>query len=75
MARPEGSDPFTVHRARRGQARGVVAYAISGGPLPEWSILRCYNLASVHRTLRVTPAIEARLADHVGAIEEIVALP
>jgi hypothetical protein len=32
------------------------------------------NLACVHQTLRVTPAMEAGLADHVWAIEEIVAL-
>jgi hypothetical protein len=29
----------------------------------------------VHQTLRVTPAMEAELGDHVWAIEEIVALP
>jgi hypothetical protein len=28
----------------------------------------------VHQTLRVTPAMEAGLADHVWTIEEIVAL-
>jgi hypothetical protein len=28
----------------------------------------------VHPTLRVTPAMEAGLADHVWAIEEIIAL-
>ena len=33
-----------------------------------------YNFARVHQTLRVTPAMEAGLADHVWAIEEIVAL-
>jgi hypothetical protein len=33
-----------------------------------------YNFARVHQTLRVTPAIEAGLADHVRTIEEIVAL-
>jgi hypothetical protein len=33
-----------------------------------------YNFAGVHQTLRVTPAMEAGLADHVWAIEEIVAL-
>jgi hypothetical protein len=32
-----------------------------------------YNFARVHQTLRVTPA-EAGIADHVWAIEEIVAL-
>jgi hypothetical protein len=33
-----------------------------------------YNFARVHQTLRVTPAMEAGLADHVWSIEEIVAL-
>lgn len=33
-----------------------------------------YNFAKVHQTLRVTPAMEAGVADHVWSIEEIVAL-
>ena len=33
-----------------------------------------YNFARVHQTLRVTPAIEAGIADHVWNIEEIVGL-
>jgi hypothetical protein len=33
-----------------------------------------YNFARVHQTLRVTPAMEAGIADHVWSIEEIVAL-
>jgi hypothetical protein len=32
------------------------------------------NFARVHQTLRVTPAMEAGIADHVWSIEEIVAL-
>jgi hypothetical protein len=31
-----------------------------------------YNFGRVHQTLRVTPAMEAGLADHVWAIEESV---
>ena len=34
----------------------------------------CYDFARVHQTLRVTPAMEAGLADYVWAIEEIVSL-
>jgi hypothetical protein len=30
-----------------------------------------YNFARLHKTLRVTPAMEARLADHVWSLEEI----
>lgn len=33
-----------------------------------------YNFVRVHRTLRVTPAMEAGVADHVWDLEEIVAL-
>ena len=33
-----------------------------------------YNFARVHKTLPVTPAMEAGLADHVWSIEEIVGL-
>ncbi|MDB5290113.1 MAG: transposase [Phycisphaerales bacterium] len=34
-----------------------------------------YNFARIHKTLRVTPAMEAGLADHVWEIEDLVALP
>ena len=33
-----------------------------------------YNFARVHKTLRVTPAMEAGIADHVWSIEEVVSL-
>jgi IS1 family transposase len=33
-----------------------------------------YNLARIHQTLRVTPAMEAGVSDHVWSIEEIVGL-
>jgi hypothetical protein len=33
-----------------------------------------YNFCRVHQTLRVTPAMEAGLADHVWEIEELIAL-
>ncbi len=33
-----------------------------------------YNFCRVHQTLRVTPAIEAGIADHVWSIEEMAAL-
>jgi IS1 family transposase len=33
-----------------------------------------YNFCRVHQTLRVTPAMEAGLADHVWTLEELVAL-
>jgi len=33
-----------------------------------------YNFARIHRTLRVTPAMEAAVADHVWTLEEIAAM-
>ncbi len=33
-----------------------------------------YNFCRVHKTLRVTPAMEAGLSDHVWDIEELVSL-
>jgi len=33
-----------------------------------------YNFARIHQTLRVTPAMEAGVADHVWSIDEIIAL-
>ncbi len=33
-----------------------------------------YNFARIHQTLRVTPAMEAGVADHVWSLEEIVGL-
>lgn len=33
-----------------------------------------YNFCRVHQTLRVTPAMEARIADHIWSIEELVSL-
>lgn len=33
-----------------------------------------YNFARIHKTLRVTPAMQAELADHVWSVEEIVTL-
>jgi hypothetical protein len=33
-----------------------------------------YNFGRVHQTLRVTPAMEAGVTDHVWGVEEIVGL-
>ena len=33
-----------------------------------------YNFGRVHQSLRITPAMEAGIADHVWSIEEVVAL-
>jgi hypothetical protein len=33
-----------------------------------------YNFCKIHQTLRVTPAMEAGLSDHVWDIEELIGL-
>jgi hypothetical protein len=33
-----------------------------------------YNFCRIHQTLRVTPAMEAGISDHVWTLEEIVSL-
>ncbi len=33
-----------------------------------------YNFCRIHSSLRVTPAMEAGIADHVWSLEEVVAL-
>jgi len=33
-----------------------------------------YNFCRIHQTLRITPAMEAGLTDHVWTLEEVVAL-
>jgi hypothetical protein len=33
-----------------------------------------YNFGRIHKTLRVTPAMQAGLADHVWSLEELVLL-
>lgn len=33
----------------------------------------CYNLCRIHKSLRVTPAMEAGITDHVWEISELLA--
>ncbi len=33
-----------------------------------------YNFCRIHQSLRVTPAMEAGIADHIWSIEEVLAL-
>jgi hypothetical protein len=41
----------------------------------EFSIYHAfYNFCRVHQTLRLTPAMEAGLTDHVWSLEELVGL-
>ncbi|MBI3682535.1 MAG: hypothetical protein HY235_19315 [Acidobacteria bacterium] len=40
-----------------------------------WAVLACrvafYNFCRVHKTLRVTPAMQAGIADHIGTVREL----
>jgi hypothetical protein len=33
-----------------------------------------YNFSRIHQTLRVTPALEAGIANHVWSLDEVIAL-
>ncbi len=33
-----------------------------------------YNFCRIHQTLRVTPAMQARVSDHLWSIEEMIGL-
>jgi hypothetical protein len=35
--------------------------------------VRRYNFGRIHQTLRVTPAMEAGIADHVWSVRELLA--
>lgn len=50
---------------------------VKASPKIKWGIAlhyMHYNFARVHQSLRVTPAMEAGITDHVWNLEEIVAL-
>jgi len=34
-----------------------------------------YNFCRIHQTLRVTPAMEAGITDHVLSLDEVIDLP
>jgi len=43
----------------------------------EYAIALCfmyYNFCRIHQSLRVTPAMEAGVADHVWSLDEVIAL-
>jgi hypothetical protein len=46
----------------------------SGRPVTVALYFMYYNFGRVHQTLRVTPAMEAGVSDHVWSVEEIVRL-
>ena len=47
---------------------------MNGSPDPKHISTSFYDFARVHQTIRVTPAMEAGVSDHVWSIAEIVAL-
>jgi hypothetical protein len=47
---------------------------INSGPVPLSPSAMHYNFCKLHKTIRVTPAMEAGLTDHVWEIEELLAL-
>ncbi len=51
---------------------------VSARPLPGEKMASLnfmyYDFARIHKTLRVTPAMEAGVSDHVCSLEEIAAL-
>jgi hypothetical protein len=56
-------------RLTNGFSRKVENHMAAVAPYFMW-----YNFDRIHQTLRVTPAMEAGIADHVWSVEEIVAL-
>jgi hypothetical protein len=57
------------------QEQATVSCAVrqSGWSRRSWR-RRDRNFARIHKTLRVTPAMEAGVSDHVWSLEEIVGL-
>ncbi len=70
--------PHHVRRARDGDDGHVDAPLARGGRKNHAATVALYfmyyNVGRVHQTLRVTPAMEAGIADRVWGIEEIVGL-
>lgn len=60
-------------RAAGGRARGHGAAVGQSATAVAIHFMR-YNFGRIHKTLRVTPAMEAGVADHVWSLEEIVRL-
>jgi len=61
--RPDENDGTRAVREMKGGEQDKVAFLLS-----------YFNFARIHSTLRVTPAMQAGMADHVWSLEEIVEL-
>lgn len=76
------SGPRSPQSENRGDDRQHPRTSNTGQPSPwsrgfrrrsAWHYMH-YNFARIHKTLRVTPAMQAGIADHVWSLSEIVAL-
>ena len=66
----EGREGRTLSLREELRLASALAEAIGiGGVLLQW-----YNFARIHQTLRVTPAMEAGISEHVWSAEEIARL-
>lgn len=63
VARESMAEPIPITRAKRRKNPAAVALHYM-----------YYNFCRVHQTLRVTPAMEAGITDHVWSIECLVSL-
>lgn len=61
-----------IRRMGRAQEAHSKTYEHHRAAMSVWHMF--YNFGRIHQTLRVTPAMEAGLTDHVWTIEEIAAL-
>jgi hypothetical protein len=64
---PAGRTESTFRQARRTKKIGNHEHVVTLHYMD-------YNFGRMHRTFRVTPAMEARVADHVWGLEEIANL-
>jgi len=67
---------LTIRMGTRGFTPPRNAFSKKAGNLAHSVALHFmyYNFARIHKTLRVTPAMEAGLSEHVWSLEEIVKL-
>jgi hypothetical protein len=67
-------DPGSAARRRLTRLTNRFAQKIENHGVAVALYFMYYNFGRVHQTLRVTPAMEAGVSDHVWSIEEIVGL-
>ena len=69
-----GHGPGHLHARREALSRAAVAPAMDNHKAGIALHYMHYNFARIHKTLRVTSAMEAGVADHVWSLAEIAAL-